>query len=382
MKIKITNMLVAVLIIALVGCGSSIEDVNDQDVIVTQTDLLDTSDMFSEKDLEQEIDVSEATTINLEDDKTITIEKEGVYLITGTSTNTMLLVDAEDAKVQLVLEDIHITNEVLPGVYVKSADKVFITTTNSNNSIEVTGEYKSDGDVNLDAAIYSKSDLVLNGLGILEIISVQGNGISSKDDLKVTGGDYNIESLKDGLEANDSICIYDGNITIVSQKDGFHSENDNDDLLGFIYIREGTITITAEDDGIHGTSVVQIDGGTINIPSSSEGIEGTYILINNGIINIYALDDGINATSLSASYDPVIEVNGGMITMTMASGDTDGFDANGDIYINGGTIDVTATSSFDADGEAILNGGTVTVNGTVVTELPESQMGGKGNKGH
>ena len=64
--------------------------------------------------------------------------------------------------------------------------------------------------------------------------------------------------------------------------------------------------------------------------------------------------------------------------MVMASGDTDGFDANGDIYINGGTISVQCNSAFDADGIAELNGGDVTVNGSVITEIVQQQMGGRG----
>ena len=53
--------------------------------------------------------------------------------------------------------------------------------------------------------------------------------------------------------------------------------------------------------------------------------------------------------------------------MAVGSGDTDAFDANGDIYISGGTIDVTAQSAFDFDGTAELTGGTVTVNGEQIT---------------
>ena len=97
-------------------------------------------------------------------------------------------------------------------------------------------------------------------------------------------------------------------------------------------------------------------------------------MINAGTINIYSTDDGINATSLSG-LDVIIEVNGGDITIVMASGDTDGFDSNGDIVINGGDIDVTGGSTFDADGNAVLNAGNVIVNGVEVSELPESQMG-------
>ncbi|MNW22812.1 hypothetical protein D3C71_2245330 [compost metagenome] len=65
----------------------------------------------------------------------------------------------------------------------------------------------------------------------------------------------------------------------------------------------------------------------------------------------------------------------------MGSGDTDAFDSNGDISINGGTINVEATSAFDADGTAQLNGGDVTVNGEKITQITQSRGGGGGGRG-
>lgn len=221
-----------------------------------------------------------------------------------------MIIEADDeAKVQIVLDGVSIENEDASAVYVKSAEKVFVTTTDSDNVMQVTGTYEADGDTNLDAVIFSKSDLVLNGTDILEITSAQGNGITSKDDLKVTGGTYTITSLLDGLEANDSIRIAGGEITIDSDKDAFHSENEDDATLGYIYIQDGELNITAGDDGIQGNSIVQIDGGVIDITTSTEGSEGTYVQIDGGEINIYATDDGINASDKS-DYDIVIEVNG------------------------------------------------------------------------
>ena len=228
--------------------------------------------------------------------------------------------------------------------------------------------------------IFSKQDLVLNGTGTLTIVSAEGNGITSKDDLKVTGGTYSITSLMDALEANDSIRIAGGDSTIVTDKDGLHAENEDDLSLGYIYILDGTLHITADDDAIRGTSVVQIDGGVITIETCTEGIEATQIQINGGAIDIYARDDGMNASAKS-NLDIMIEVNGGTISGDMAGGDPDAFDSNGALYINGGTIDVTATSAFDSNGIAQLNGGTVTVNGQAITEITQSQMGGPGGPG-
>jgi len=343
--------------------------------------LLDTSELFTDRDLEQAADLMGATQIGLVSGQDVTLTKEGVYVLSGDATDVTVVVEADDeAKLQVVLDGVSIGNENAPAIYVKSADKVFVTTTSSDNVMEVTGSYEADGDTNLDAVIFSKQDLVLNGTGTLTIVSAEGNGITSKDDLKVTGGTYSITSLMDALEANDSIRIAGGDITIVTDKDGLHAENEDDLSLGYIYILDGTLHITADDDAIRGTSVVQIDGGVITIETCTEGIEATQIQINGGAIDIYARDDGMNASAKS-NLDIMIEVNGGTISVDMAGGDTDAFDSNGALYINGGTIDVTATSAFDSNGIAQLNGGTVTVNGQAITEITQSQMGGPGGPG-
>ena len=335
--------------------------------------VLDVAEMFSERDLDQSADLDGATYITVQSGTDVSVTEEGVYVLSGDASDVTVEVDAGDeAEVQLVLDGVGITNGSAPVISVVSADKVFVTLTNSDDHLEVTGAYEA---ASLDAVIFSKSDLVLNGAGSLEVVSAQGNGITCKDDLKITGGTYSVDSAADAVEANDSIRIYEADMTIVSAKDAIHSENAEDSSSGYIYIANGTFDISAGDDGIQGNAIVQIDGGVIDIQTCMEGIEGTYVQINGGEISIYAKDDGINAAAKS-TYDVVLEVNGGTIDVSMGGGDTDGFDSNGNIYINGGTINVTANSSFDWIGVGELNGGEVTVNGAVVTQLPQSQMGG------
>jgi hypothetical protein len=344
------------------------------------TSALNTSELFSERDLKQSADIAGATQINLESEKDVTLNKEGVYVLSGEAKNVTVVVEAaEDAKVQIVLDGVSITNEDSPAIYVKAADKVFVTSTDSKNSVKVSGSFVADGDTNLDSVIFSKADITLNGTGTLEVVSSEGNGISSKDDLKIIGGVYNIKSSADAIEANDAILINDGTVTIDTGKDALHSENEEDASLGYIYIKNGTLNITAADDAIRGNSIVQIDGGTINIKTCEEGIEATNININGGEITLYAKNDGINATP-KTNNAATIEVNAGTINVSMGNGDTDAFDSNGNIYINGGTIDVTAGSAFDSDGTAELNGGNVTVNGQKITQITQSQMGGRGKR--
>jgi len=371
MKKIIIGILLIGLSFGLTGCGSNKTTTSSSNNTSSST-LLSSSEIFTDRDLEQNADATNATTYEVSDEEDINITKEGVYVIKGSAKNVSIIVNVDDEeKVQLVLSDLTIENDSTPCIYVKNADKVFVTTTGSNK-LSVTGTFTSDGTTNTDAVIYSKDDLVVNGTGTLTISSTS-NGITSKDDLKITGGTINITCTEDAIEANNAIAIADGKITINSQKDGLHSEYSSDDSVGYIYISGGTLDITASDDAIHATTIVQIDGGTIKT-SSREGIEGTYIQINDGTLNITASDDGINAGAKSNSYIPTIEINGGNITIDMGQGDTDAIDSNGNIYVNGGTINITAQSPFDYDGTAKYSGGTIIVNGKEVNEITNQMM--------
>lgn len=373
----ILSLLVAAIFATFAGGSTEVTTTSTTTKTTTTTTngIMNADDEFSSRDMEQTADLSDATYLTLESGEDITITAAGVYVISGSAKESTIIVEAGDEdKVQLVLDGVTITNTSTPCIYVKNADKVFVTTTDSTNRLTVSGTFTADGDTNTDAVIFSKDDLVLNGVGTLTISSTD-NGITSKDDLKITGGTISISCTSDAIEANDSIRIAGGDITIKSKKDGLHAEYDEDTSVGYIYNCGGTLNITASDDAIHATTIVQIDDGTLNL-SAREGIEGTYVQINGGTITISASDDGINAASKSTKYTVAIEINGGTITIKKASGDTDAIDSNGNLYVNGGTLNITANSAFDYDGTAKYTGGTIIVNGTTVNSITNSMAGG------
>lgn len=377
--------------------GDAINEASDEDssnsilttANVTSDGMIDATDMFTDRDLEQTADLTSAERFSLSDGEDITITSEGVYVISGQASDVTIYVEAGDEdKVQIVLDSASISNESKPAIYVKSADKVFVTTTDSDNTLEVTGTFETvetaesldssvtteESGANLDAVIFSKDDLVINGVGTLNISSTD-NAVTSKDTLKITGSTINVSCTGSAFEAHDAIEVADGTINITSCNDGLHAENDEDDSVGYIYICGGTFNITASDDAIHATTIVQIDSSNMNL-TGAECIEGTYIQINGGDITINASDDGINAASKSSEYTPTFEMNDGTLKVTMGAGDTDGIDANGNIYVNGGTIDVSGQSTFDYDGEAQYNGGTIIENGTETNTISNQMMGG------
>lgn len=196
----------------------------------------------------------------------ITITKEGTYVLSGALSEGQIVVDADSAKVQLVLDNADITCASSAAIYVKNADKAFITLAEgSENILMNTAEYEAIDDNNIDAVIFSKDDLTLNGKGTLTINSEYGHGIVSKDDLKLVGGTYNITAENHALSGKDSVRIAAGTYNLTSGKDGIHSENADDDQKGFVYIASGDFTIESTGDGIDASYVVQIDDGAFDI---------------------------------------------------------------------------------------------------------------------
>ena len=343
-------------------------------------------------------------------------------------------------KVQLNLTDVTITCNNGPAINVIDSEYVSIVL-NGKNTIKATTTSE------MDAAIYSKSDLVLSGNGSLDVDS-NYDGIVSVDTLIIKSGVYTIKTDDDGIRGKDKVAIVNGTFSIVASGDGIKATNEEDSLLGYIAIDNGTfsinsvndgieaytnlvindgtfsiatsgedgngsskglkagnlleinggvyalkvtddgihadgdvtikdgkITIDSGDDGIHADGMVLITGETFDI-TAHEGIEATYVKINDGVINISASDDGINAGNKSKKYSVTVEINGGTINIEMGSGDTDGIDANGNLYINGGVINITANSPFDYDGEAKYTGGTIIVNGEKTSTITNQTFGG------
>ena len=335
------------------------------------------SDLFTSRDLEQEVDLEDAIYYTVEDGKNISISKEGTYVIQWSAQEVTISVEVwEEEKVQLVLDWVSISNTSSPCIYVKQADKVFITTTNSENTLEVTWEFVDDGEVNTNWVIFSKEDLTLNWVWSLNINSTK-NGIVSKDDLKITWGSYTITASKKAIDANDSIRIKDWEFILNAGTDGLHAENNDDDSLGYIYIAWGNFTINAWDDAIHWVSYVQIDDWEFVI-NWAEGIEGSYIQINWGNITITATDDWINAAHKSESIETAFEINWGYVKITMWEGDTDWVDSNGNLYIYWWTLDITARSPTDYDWSVIYSWWSLIVDWEEYDYVPNQMMWGRG----
>ena len=372
-------------------------------------------------------------TINTEEEVTLILDNLELTNDKGPA------IQIENAKKTVITLNENTTNKLSDG---KNTNQDYNAVIYSKDDLTINGEGTLEIETTFENGIKCNDELKIMSGNIN--INSNTNGIIGKDSVTIKSGNINIKSNGEGIKTNNeekgNIIIEDANINIESQEDGIEADNDltitngtftittgngaselsvkqgwentndteeeisqkaikatnrtietgtfninsNDDGIhsnGNLTINNGTFEIKSSDDGIHADAIVEIKDGKYNI-TASEGIEATYVKINGGDITINASDDGINAGKKSDEYTPTIEINNGNLTIKMGQGDTDGLDSNGNLYINGGTINITCNSPFDYDLEAKYTGGKMIINGTETNQITNQMMGGMPGQGN
>ena len=367
---------------AIVGCSnaktsattaaveSSVEANDTAEALATKTST--TSTAYSEEDLNTSYSDSD-TTIELSNgnakitgegasytDGNIVITKAGTYVFSGEFNGQIITDVGDEDLVHIVFNGVNITNTNSSVINAATGRKIVLTLVDgtTNTITDGTTYNYAEGEDEPDATLFVKQDLTINGNGTLNISSNYATALKAKDNLIILGGKLNIESVGKAIKGTDSVTI----------------EN-------------AEITINVEDDGITTDGALVINSGTIKMEKVGEGMEAVTIDINGGTIDIVATDDGINARGLiddsatdeeKEAYgeenqaDTYFRITGGTVNVTAGG---DGIDSNGQVYIEGGTLNVSGPASgpdvaLDYNGKATITGGTFVSTG--VQEMFES----------
>lgn len=342
--------------------------------------LAEEESYFTARDLKQDYDADKAAAIQLLENgiaadtagvtvsgTTATIMAEGVYVLTGVLQNGQIIVDApKDAKVQLVLDGVNIHSETSAAIYVRQADKVFLTlAAGTENSLSSGDAYEAIDDNNIDAAVFSKDTLTINGAGALTVESPAGHGIAVKGKLKITGGSVHITASRHGAAGKNGVYICGGTLDITAGQDGLHAENNEDTTRGMVFISGGSVRIAADGDGIDAGSTLEITdgdfdivtgGGSQNAPAHQEerGGRGWFGWQDSAGSSA---QDSVSAKGLKAGGS--VTLSGGNFTLDCQD---DAIHSNADVTIAGGTYQIaTGDDGVHADENAVISGGTIVI---------------------
>lgn len=328
---------------------------------------------------------------------TITIGAAGTYEFSGSLSDGQIVVNTEDAAiVRLILNGVSIHNEDGPAIDVENANKVLVyLPEGSQNQLSDGSNYMlSDPESDEpNATLFSKADLMIDGLGSLLVLASYNDGIASKDGLIVNNGVITVSSVDDGLRGRDYIVIHQGNLTISADGDGLKSDEQDDASKGYIQIDDGTLTVTAGMDAMDAETDLVIQAGSFNLTAgggstaatfedvSMKGLKGlASVVISGGNFTINAADDAIH------SNGDIMIYNG---AFSIASGD-DGIHSDSSLTIEAGQV--TITESYEGLESAIItiNGGAIAlvasddginVAGGADGSGMSAQMGGGGRPG-
>ena len=254
------------------------------------------------------------------DGKNINITSGGEYNVSGTLVGGMIYVNTSNV-VRLNLDSVDIYNDLGPAIYVESGEKVHINLNSDEESYLVAGTGKGES----YSAVYSKAELVIEGIGVAKFVGETKNAVECTEDVTVDGGNFILEADRCGIITSGKLSVVSGDMTIYAKSDtGLMS-------LAGTEITGGVVRLTTGDSGIASDGSILFGGGTVNIESSGVGVSSDdEITVDGGAIFVLSDNSGVSATNRFA-------VNSGSVVIETSS-DNSPVECNGDVYIGDGTV--------------------------------------------
>lgn len=202
-------------------------------------------------------------------------------------------------------------------------------------------------------------------------------GVNCDGNFSMTGGSLSINSTGaggKGITVDGTAVIADGTITITASGADFISTGDTSEAKGIksdgaLLINGGVINIAATDDGIKSEASITINNGTVNITKSLEGIEAPQLTLAGGNVSVVSSDDCLNTTYGSGSEandGSLLTFSGATVILSSTGGDC--IDGNGNGVMTGGTVVAQGPPSapelaIDFNGNFLISGGVLVGSG-------------------
>lgn len=298
----------------------------------------------------------------------ILLTKAGAYRFTGTLTDGQIQINCDDSgKVVLIFDQVSLASSANSPVYCRKAEKlvIFLPEGTTNSLVDAsTYIYDNVASQEPNATLFSKSDLILFGKGLLSVTGRFNDGIVSKDGLNIHSGSITVQAKNDGIQGKDYVSLSGGTISVSAGGDGIKGQNEDDLSSGFIKSESASVTVTAGGDGLVSQSDIRILSGTLSITTgggssktvasslSAKGIKaGYHLILEGGSVQVNSADDGLHS-----NQDLTLK-NG---TVSVSSGD-DGIHAEKNILISGGTLMVSKSVEGIEGGKITIDDGIITV---------------------
>lgn len=322
----------------------------------------------------------------------LSITKGGVYSLSGDIPDGCVYIDADD-NVKLILNGFSVNNGSGAAIYCYNAKNLYIELAEGTENVltdgsayNFEGQNESSAENEPNAALYSKSDLIICGSGKLSVTGNYALGIRCNDDLTFESGDITVNAATSGIRGSDSVVVEGGKLNVTAGKDGIKSTNTDEADKGYVLISGGALEISAGEDGIQAEHQISVTGGDINITTTGEvdagGNDGGWAspwdksdnnsdendasskgIKSGGAMTISGGKTVINSTDHCVHSAGTLNISNGELSLSSSSGK--GISSHGNLTVDGGKIDVlNSTEGIESKADLTVNGGEITISAT------------------
>lgn len=319
---------------------------------------------------------------NFPDDGVFRINTAGTFEFSGAYRGQIYIDAPRDAVVELVFNNFSLYNPAGSAIHARRSERVdIVLPAGTTNSVTNRGSAND--------TVHIQHDLVITGYGTLNVTAHNSHALRAQDFLTIDGGIVNVTAYNNALRGRDGVVINGGHLTLTTGGNAIRSTNDAHQFVGIVEMNGGivdivtqndginvqnnftmnggTLNITSRDDGIFSLDTVVINGGEINILDSVEGIEAQSIDIRGGDVNVFAINDGLNARY--ADEDRLgtvfIRMRGGNVSVSSLR---DSIESDHNVYLEGGTMHLNGVPSGRPAGSLIFMGTEFVSSGNTVRE--------------
>lgn len=245
---RILPFFIILLIAAFMGIyfiGKAETKITKEPEFITDAESIPVSCPVTENDLK----VSEEGAVRISEngsENTVTLTG-GVYILTGQITDT-IEIDAQDEIVYLILDNADVRTFDGPAILVRSAAKVVITAKEGTENVLADCAYHSEK--NTEAAVFSHSDITVNGSGKLTITGFLKDAVYTDGIFKAVNTELRVKAKRAAVNADDGMLLMPSKMIAEAEKTGLKSGLHKKTGKGTIYILGGNNTVIAGNTAI------------------------------------------------------------------------------------------------------------------------------------
>ncbi len=300
---RIASMLMVGIVLFVAGCTpveapaamapeaapTAAVTVEPEAAVATEDGLTQGYDLaFSEKHMNTQVDEATATTIELTGDGAqiegegavyveggLRISSPGDYVLSGNLEEGRIVVGVDvNQPVHLVLNGVNVHCSTSAPLNIANGEAIITLADGSTNTFTdgTPYVYPEPSVKEPNACLFADDDLCINGNGTLIVRSSYNNGIGSKDNLRILGGNIQVKAINNALKGNDSVVIGGGTISIECEDDGIKSDNETEAGKGYVAILAGKVDVVAGDDTIQATKAVFLTDATVTVRAGGKDV--------------------------------------------------------------------------------------------------------------